>query len=132
MFRLRRFYLDSCGVADNRFSNLMVDLTDMSGQPADAIVWLRNGAGKTTMLSLLLALILPDRRDFLATRTKHRYLEDLILPEEYAGRPDAVAAVTRRFTAALERLARRHPEQYFWLHRRWKHQPKARKGKQAA
>ncbi len=84
MFRLRRFYLDSCGVADNRFSNLMVDLTDMSGQPTDAIVWLRNGAGKTTMLSLLLALILPDRRDFLATRTKHRYLEDLILADDTA------------------------------------------------
>lgn len=84
MFRLRRLYLDSCGVADNRFSNLMVDLTDMSGQPTDAIVWLRNGAGKTTMLSLLLALILPDRRDFLATRTKHRYLEDLILPDDTA------------------------------------------------
>jgi hypothetical protein len=84
MFRLRRLYLDSCGVADNRFSNLMVDLTDISGQPTDAIVWLRNGAGKTTMLSLLLALILPDRRDFLATRTKHRYLEDLILPDDTA------------------------------------------------
>jgi hypothetical protein len=84
MFRLRRFYLDSCGVADNRFSNLMVDLTEVSGQPTDAIVWLRNGAGKTTMLSLLLALILPDRRDFLATRTKHRYLEDLILPDDTA------------------------------------------------
>ena len=79
MFRLRRFYLDSIGVADNRFSDLMVDLTDRAGQPADSIVWLRNGVGKTTMLSLLLALILPDRRDFLATRTKKRTLEDLVL-----------------------------------------------------
>jgi KDO2-lipid IV(A) lauroyltransferase len=25
-----------------------------------------------------------------------------------------------------------YPEQYFWLHRRWKHQPKARKAKEAA
>ncbi|TDV44204.1 hypothetical protein [Actinophytocola oryzae] len=79
MFRLRRFYLDSIGVADNRFSDLTVDLTDRAGEPADSIVWLRNGAGKTTMLSLLLALILPDRRDFLATRTKKRTLEDLVL-----------------------------------------------------
>jgi Kdo2-lipid IVA lauroyltransferase/acyltransferase len=57
---------------------------------------------------------------------------DLILPEEYQGRPDAVKALTERFTAALERLIRRAPEQYFWLHRRWKHQPAPRKNKQAA
>ncbi len=58
--------------------------------------------------------------------------EDLILPEEHAGRADGVPATTQRFTAALERLARRHPEQYFWLHRRWKHQPQRRKAKRAA
>src|SRR5205823_6564805 len=39
--------------------------------------------------------------------------EDLILPEDYAGRSDAVLAITQRFTSALERLVRRHPEQYF-------------------
>jgi KDO2-lipid IV(A) lauroyltransferase len=59
-------------------------------------------------------------------------VEDLIRPEEYAGRPDAVPAITQRFTAALERLIHRHPEQYFWLHRRWKHQPPQKKGKRAA
>jgi KDO2-lipid IV(A) lauroyltransferase len=58
--------------------------------------------------------------------------EDLILPEEYAGRADAVRAITQRFTTALERLVRRHPEQYFWLHRRWKHQPQPRKAKRVA
>jgi KDO2-lipid IV(A) lauroyltransferase len=56
---------------------------------------------------------------------------DIILPEEYAGRPDAVRAITQRFTSALEGMVREHPEQYFWLHRRWKHQPKVR-GKKAA
>jgi KDO2-lipid IV(A) lauroyltransferase len=60
------------------------------------------------------------------------YLEDLILPEEYAGAPDAARAITLRYTRALERLVRRHPEQYFWLHRRWKHQPVARKSRRAA
>jgi KDO2-lipid IV(A) lauroyltransferase len=59
-------------------------------------------------------------------------VEDVILPEEYAGRRDAVPAITQRFTVALERIVRQAPEQYFWLHRRWKHQPKAKKGKQAA
>jgi len=51
-------------------------------------------------------------------------LEDVVLPEEYAGAPDAVRAITQRFTLALERGIRLAPEQYFWLHRRWKHQPK--------
>ena len=60
------------------------------------------------------------------------YFEDLIRPEEYAHRPDAARAITERYTRALERLVRRHPEQYFWLHRRWKSEPprkKARKGR---
>ncbi len=59
-------------------------------------------------------------------------VEEVILPEEYAGRPDAVRAITQRFTAALERMVRRAPEQYFWLHRRWKHEPPVRKAKRAA
>jgi KDO2-lipid IV(A) lauroyltransferase len=58
--------------------------------------------------------------------------EELILPEDYADRPDAAKAITQRFTAALERMVRRNPEQYFWLHRRWKHEPPKRKAKVAA
>lgn len=59
-------------------------------------------------------------------------VEEIIDPREYTTHPDAVKAITQRYTSALERLIRRHPEQYFWLHRRWKHQPVARKKKQAA
>ena len=59
-------------------------------------------------------------------------IEDEILPEEYRDRPNAVREMTQRFTAALERLIRAAPEQYFWLHRRWKHQPPQRKAKKAA
>jgi KDO2-lipid IV(A) lauroyltransferase len=51
--------------------------------------------------------------------------EDVIRPQDYTGRPDAVKAITQRYHAALERLIRRHPEQYFWLHRRWKTPPKS-------
>src|SRR5262245_59539819 len=59
-------------------------------------------------------------------------IEDVIYPEDYSRSPDAARAITERFTQALERLVRRFPEQYFWLHRRWKHQPVARKSRQAA
>jgi KDO2-lipid IV(A) lauroyltransferase len=57
---------------------------------------------------------------------------DLIYPEEYAGHPDAVQAITQRFTTALEQIVRLAPEQYFWLHRRWKHKPPEKKHAQAA
>jgi Kdo2-lipid IVA lauroyltransferase/acyltransferase len=57
---------------------------------------------------------------------------DIIFPEEYQDCPDAVAALTQRFTTALETMIRHYPEQYFWLHRRWKHQPKPRKARKAA
>jgi KDO2-lipid IV(A) lauroyltransferase len=53
--------------------------------------------------------------------------EDVIDSANYAGRPDAVQAITQRYHAALERLIRRHPEQYFWLHRRWKTAPASKK-----
>ena len=57
---------------------------------------------------------------------------DLIDPDHYRGRSDAIPAMTQRFTLALETLIRQYPEQYFWLHRRWKNQPKLRGKKQAA
>jgi KDO2-lipid IV(A) lauroyltransferase len=59
-------------------------------------------------------------------------VEEVIDPRDFKERSDAVLAMTQRFTSALERLIRRHPEQYFWLHRRWKHQPQKRKAKRAA
>jgi KDO2-lipid IV(A) lauroyltransferase len=57
---------------------------------------------------------------------------DVIYPEDYDKSPDAVRAITQRFTSCLETLIREAPEQYFWVHRRWKHQPQVRKRKQAA
>lgn len=40
---------------------------------------------------------------------------------------DPVGEITRQFTLALERAIRRAPEQYFWIHRRWKSEPRKRK-----
>lgn len=57
--------------------------------------------------------------------------EEVIEPGDWAGQPDEIGWITQRWTAALERMIRRDPEQYLWLHRRWKHQPqpRARKAK---
>lgn len=62
----------------------------------------------------------------------HVEVADAIFPEEYDGRPDAVKAITQRFTSALETVVCAAPQQYFWLHRRWKHQPKSKTNKKAA
>jgi KDO2-lipid IV(A) lauroyltransferase len=50
-------------------------------------------------------------------------VERIIRPEEWAGKEDEVWWITQEFTHALEQVIRRHPEQYLWLHRRWKHRP---------
>jgi len=55
--------------------------------------------------------------------------EDAIDPRDYASRGDAVKAITQRYHDALARLIAKYPEQYFWLHRRWKTQPVAKKKK---
>ena len=54
---------------------------------------------------------------------------ELIDPLDYEKSPDAARAITERFTSDFEQLVRLAPEQYFWLHRRWKHQPLPRKSK---
>lgn len=51
-------------------------------------------------------------------------VQDVIYPEEWAGTTDDVRLLTQRYTSALEDIVRRDPDQYLWLHRRWKHQPK--------
>lgn len=73
----------------------------------------------------------PQRPDFdpadqLAPLFYAAQIGDVIDPRDYATDPNAVRAITQRYTAALEKLIRQHPEQYFWQHRRWKHQPKAK------
>jgi KDO2-lipid IV(A) lauroyltransferase len=53
-------------------------------------------------------------------------VERIIQPEEWDGRDDPLRWITQEYTAALEAAIRRHPEQYLWVHRRWKHQPRPR------
>jgi KDO2-lipid IV(A) lauroyltransferase len=33
---------------------------------------------------------------------------------------ESIARTTRAFNAVIERLVLRHPEQWWWVHRRWK------------
>ena len=60
---------------------------------------------------------LPMRYEFICA--------DVIDPADYANSPDPVKAITQRYHTAIESLVRKYPEQYFWLHRRWKTRPKS-------
>ncbi|MGO9059651.1 MAG: 4'-phosphopantetheinyl transferase superfamily protein [Candidatus Binataceae bacterium] len=46
--------------------------------------------------------------------------EEALWPVDGATADEAIAANTRRYNAVLERIILRHPEQWFWFHRRWK------------
>jgi len=50
----------------------------------------------------------------------HRVIE----PSEWAGRPDELLWLTQEFTRGIEEMVREHPEQYLWIHRRWKSRPR--------
>lgn len=49
---------------------------------------------------------------------------DVIHPEDWADQRDPVYYITARYTRALELAVRRQPDQYWWMHRRWKSRPK--------
>jgi KDO2-lipid IV(A) lauroyltransferase len=48
----------------------------------------------------------------------------IIFPEEWAEKDDPLEWITAEYTKAIENFVREDPSQYWWLHRRWKHQPK--------
>ncbi len=54
-----------------------------------------------------------------------------ILPEGDGDKED-VQRLTARHVAALESVVREHPEQWFWMHKRWKAAPKDRDGRPIA
>lgn len=52
-------------------------------------------------------------------------VERIIEPHEWEQQVDPLSWITQTYAKALETGIRRHPEQYLWVHRRWKTQPKA-------
>jgi KDO2-lipid IV(A) lauroyltransferase len=49
--------------------------------------------------------------------------EDALAPVESADTREAIRVTTRAYNEALERLILAHPEQWYWVHRRWKTVP---------
>lgn len=50
----------------------------------------------------------------------HCVLSDPLLPEDFKGHADPVMALTQAYTAKFEECVRAHPDQWFWVHDRWK------------
>lgn len=49
---------------------------------------------------------------------------DLIEPDEWDAQADPLFYITARYARALETMVRTAPEQYLWIHRRWKSRPR--------
>jgi KDO2-lipid IV(A) lauroyltransferase len=46
-----------------------------------------------------------------------------VFPQDYPAGVDGAQAITQAYTSAIERLVRLAPDQYLWVHRRWKTRP---------
>ena len=49
---------------------------------------------------------------------------DLIMPRDWMSQPDPLYYVTARYMRAIENMVLACPEQYLWMHRRWKSRPR--------
>lgn len=57
-------------------------------------------------------------------------MNDIITPDDWVDHPYPLFYVTARYNRAMEQAIGMHPEQYLWMHRRWKSRPRhEREGK---
>jgi KDO2-lipid IV(A) lauroyltransferase len=49
---------------------------------------------------------------------------DIFGPDDWKGQPDPLFYITARYRWAIERMVRRNPDQYFWMHKIWRSRPR--------
>jgi hypothetical protein len=79
-YQLAALRFRTVGERSARFTDLPLDFTaptDGATAPQDSVVWLRNGGGKSSILSLTYALLLPHANDFMG-KTVQRSLTDYV------------------------------------------------------
>lgn len=54
-------------------------------------------------------------------------VERILHPHEWKDQDDPLRWITQTYTAAIESVVRARPEQYLWIHKRWKSKPKQRR-----
>jgi KDO2-lipid IV(A) lauroyltransferase len=57
------------------------------------------------------------------------HVNRVIWPHEWRDREDELEWITQEYTRAIEQFVREDPDQYLWIHRRWKHRPPERNRK---
>ena len=60
----------------------------------------------------------------------HIEIDRMIMPDEWKDKDDPITWLTAEYTKAIEDFVRLDPNQYWWLHRRWKTRPKEERAKQ--
>lgn len=70
MPRLSRLRFCNMGPERARMDDLILDFRDAEGWAIDSTIWLRNGGGKTSILSLFFALLRPDKRDVFGSKAE--------------------------------------------------------------
>jgi len=117
MYHLLRIHLEGVGHVEARFDPLDLDFRSGNGSQAQAtVLWLRNGGGKTSLLSLLFSLVQPRESDFLGRHStrksggRAKSLEDYVLSSDVAhvvlewGRPRGVTLPGMDGSVTLDRL----------------------------
>jgi hypothetical protein len=86
MPRLTRLRFVNIGYPDARMDDLILNLSDPERNPLDSTLWLRNGGGKSSLLSLFYSLLSPHRQSFLGAKASdgERKLEDYVLHDDRA------------------------------------------------
>ncbi len=70
------------------------------------------------------ALIVPAFAIWDESISKYRVVHDEIIEPTNSGDREAdIVTTTAAYTAAIERVIRRYPDQWIWIHRRWKTRP---------
>ena len=74
------------------------------------------------------AVILPAFCIWDKNLKKYRFVHGSILePSQTGDRKADVVATTSAFTAEIEKLVRAYPDQWLWIHKRWKTRPSGEK-----
>ncbi|HEY5706185.1 MAG TPA: hypothetical protein VIS96_11490 [Terrimicrobiaceae bacterium] len=86
MARLCRIHVMGVGKESARFNPLTIDLRNpQNDAPQDSVIWLRNGGGKTTLISIFYSLLVPNASHFLGKLNgKGATLEDFLRPDQLA------------------------------------------------
>ncbi len=70
------------------------------------------------------ALIAPMFAIWDESATRYKMIsEPVIEPKNTGDRKADIVRITKEFTAAIERVVRKYPDQWVWIHRRWKTRP---------